>query len=163
MADYEEIFEENVGRNILFVVDRDMENQLDAFYGVGAYPDFAEKTFGNVFRREFPFFVIDPSSVSPTEGEHFIEGQMSFGILLGVVDDDPITVSDLLLKYVRAFRAVIRSAARTDFLRNIAVNTVMPFTVNLSYTYTQVEKNPNKPNSWMRGIEGELAIQFAER
>lgn len=162
-APFAEIFEGYALDNIMFVVNRDMLTRLDEQNGAGVLPDFAEKTLGRITGLSYPSFALDHLRGSGTEGEHYIENEVRLEALIRVVDADPVVVTRNAVKYVRAFKTVIRGASHADWVRNISSPEIMPLFITIAYEYGAIGKNPNKPSEWMRDVDFELSFRFNER
>lgn len=162
-AKFLEIFEEYALDNIMYLVDQNMLTRLNEFYGVGALPDFAEKTLGRITNISYPSLALAPFRGSSVEGESYVENEISFEALVRIVDTDAATVMRKSQKYARAFKTVIRGGTQADWVRNIPSPEIMPIDVRISWEYGVPAKNPNKTDVWFRDIDFELTFTFSER
>lgn len=123
-------FEEPVILNTLAIVERDFKEALDYYfldsptylirYGLANdvgptgndYPDFAERELGQVIKNEFPCFAIGPRR-NPTAGADDNSAMLevpSFSNYIGVTGDSAADVTIKIMRYVKVFNAVVRSA-----------------------------------------------------
>lgn len=105
-------FEEPIILKTLEVAERDFKEALDYYFPDESYPDFAEHALGQVFRNEFPCFAITPRSnatAGADDNSHMIE-VVRFSNYISVTADSAETVTTKIMRYVKVFNAVLRSA-----------------------------------------------------
>lgn len=123
-------FEEPIILNTLAIVERDFKEALDYYFldsptyltrygeanSVGPdgndYDDFAERELGQLVRNEFPHFVVGPRS-TPTAGaadNSCIIETPRISSYIGVIGNSAADVTRKIMRYVKVFNSVIRSA-----------------------------------------------------
>lgn len=163
---FQEIFEPYAIDNLMFAINENFKARLDEFYPDDDFPDFAEKTLGNIIRLSFPALTIDPDRFGSPESEsgEFVETDYHLSVHMAVADPDPVNTTRILIKYVRAFKSVVRRMGRSEWLRNVppAPSNPMGLYVDINGQYGQPAKNPNKTNTYIRHIDFDLRLRFQE-
>ena len=159
-------FELPIIDNTLAIVTRDFKAALDYFYPNEELPDFIERSLGTECGLEFPILVIGPRS-NPVEtvddDSHLIEPQI-IELKIGVVADSPDAAMRLIMKYVRALDAVLRTATKADYCAGMTNGNDQPFgfQVDVTHTYGPLGANDNR-TTYFKPASLELSVQFRER
>jgi hypothetical protein len=133
-------------------------NQVVTFTGL---PDFAQRTLGNFIRLAQPSLAIEPMRGGGDEGEQYESSLLRVNIYLTVDDPDPTEASRKLEKYMRAARAVLKTAPVSDY--TAGTTKVFALQPELSWQYNQVAKDANSPNSWLKSVTFDFALKYNER
>lgn len=167
--------EEPLIENVLFIVERDFKEALDAFHPIEAaldpedprfLPDFRERALGQIFGNEYPCIAIGPlrnSSNYSDGGDRLIEG-IELEAYIGVTDDSANSVTRRITKYVGAFNAVMYKAAlknKRDFFRNMS-SQVFGLVVELEHIYESVRTNTDR-SIYFRSAGIAISIKISER
>lgn len=167
--------EEALIDNVLFIVERDFKDALDAFHPIEAaldpedprfLLDFRERALGQILGNEYPSIAVGPlrnvSSYS-AGGDRLIEG-IQLEAYIGVTDDSANSVTRRITKYVGAFNAVMYKAAlknKKDFFRNMSIQ-VFGLVVELEHIYESVRSNSDK-SIYFRSAGIAISIKVSER
>jgi hypothetical protein len=163
---YSARFELPIIDNVLAIVTRDMKGALDYFYPGENLPDFVERSLGTEKGLDFPILVIGPRS-NPVEtvddASHLIEPQ-AIELKVGVVSDTADSAMRLVMKYVRALDAVLRSANKSDYCANMSNGNGAPFGfhIDVTHTYGPLGANDNR-TTYFKPASLELTVNFRER
>jgi hypothetical protein len=136
-------------------------NEVVTFSGL---PDIAQRTLGNFIRLSLPALAIEPDRGGGDEaadGSHEAE-QLKVTLYLAVEDADATETVRKLVKYSRALRAVLKTAATADFIANVPPNKVFGLTRELSWQYGQLSKDATR-GMWMKPATFELVLKYSER
>jgi hypothetical protein len=158
---FQEIGEQQIIDNLLAVIDRDMKLALDYFFAASDFPDFANKTLGKFMDYSaFPLLVIDPdrmSSEEPDSGE-WVSQTLIVGLAFAVKDTKPDVVTRTAIKYVRALKAVLRSAPTSDLLPSSTL--VLDHVIDIDHRYLPLGK---KGTDWVKEVSFDLRIRYGEK
>lgn len=123
--------EEALVDNVLTIIERDFKDALDVFYPTEAaltssdplfLKDFQERALGQILRNVFPCVAIGPNRNASTEsdaGDRLSEA-VRLDIYVGVTDDTPAHVTRRIMRYMGTLDAVLRSARKADYFRNMS-------------------------------------------
>jgi hypothetical protein len=128
---YFAVQEEGVIDNALFVIQRDFKDALDVFYPTQAalspddpqyLEDFNERTLGQIEKQDFPCLAIGPNRNAATESDarDRLKQAVRFDIYVGVTADTSANVTRRILRYMGTLDAVLRSARKSDWSRNMS-------------------------------------------
>lgn len=175
---FQEIGESEFIENLMALFDRDFKAALDWFnldtpthttrYGVpnnvGAtgqdLPDFAVKTDGDVDVFSYPLLVLGVERMSSLETDDgfYLNQDLRIGVGLVVKDTTLKAARTKARKYIRALKAVVRSASAVDLLP--PTSQVLNHTIDIDHRYlrhgTTTDAGITQP------IEFEIRIQFGE-
>jgi hypothetical protein len=131
---YFAVQEEGVIDNALFIIERDFKEALDTFYVTEAalspddpqyLEDFQERALGQIQKLVFPCLAIGPSRNAATESDaqDRLHQAIRFDIYVGVTADSMANVTRKILRYMGTLDAVLRSARKSDWKRNMSTIT----------------------------------------
>lgn len=156
-------FEEPIILNTLAIVERDFKEALDYYFAAEGYPDFAERALGEVVKNEFPCLAIGPDTTT-TEGaednSHIIE-EMRFRCFMGVVGDNAADVTTKIMRYMKVFNVVIRSAYRD--LKEGLSNGFGFIVLRITHDYAPVGRDRDNASIYFRGALIEITLSLRER
>lgn len=123
--------EEALVDNVLTIIQRDFKAALDVFYTIEAaldpsdpeyLRDFQEHALGQIVRNVFPCVAIGPNRNASTEsdGGDRLSEAVRLDIYVGVTDDTPAHVTRRIMRYMGTLDAVLRSARKSDYFRNMS-------------------------------------------
>lgn len=156
---YSAVFEEQIIDSVLALITRDMKPALDYFFPSSNYPDFRERSLGQILKNEFPLVAIGPNrnAISPSDdGSRVIQAART-DIYVGVSDDGPATVTEKIMRYVRCVDAVLRSGSKSDYFTSM--NT-FGFVLEAEHVYGPIGI---RESIYFRSAIIELTIQINER
>jgi len=167
---YQEAAEPVIVDNIMAVIDRDMKPALDYFdqqaHGgivTDNLPGFAVMTDGAISVFNYPILVLGVQRMGSVETDVIDEGNyldqtLTVGAGLIVNDTQSLKkVKEKARKYVRAFKAVIRSAAISDLLPSTA--RVLNHSIEINHVYLEPT---NKGAEFEQRIAIEIRLKFGE-
>lgn len=167
---YQAVQEEALVDNIVTVIQRDFKNALDTYYTIeAALPetdprflrDFQEHALGQILKNVFPCMAIAPVRNASTEADaadRLIEVHR-IDIYVGVTDDSPATVTTRIMRYMGTLDAVLRSARKSDYFRNMSVQ-VFGLVLEMEHVYGPIG---TETSQFFRGARMELTITVNER
>lgn len=128
---YYAVQEEGVIDNALFIITRDFKSALDVFYPTEAalspddpqyLEDFQERALGQIHKEVFPCLAIGPNRNAATESDarDRLKQAIRFDIYVGVTADSSENVTRKIMRYMGTLDAVLRSALKSDFKRNMS-------------------------------------------
>lgn len=162
-ARYQESTEAEIIGNIFAVVTRDMKDALDQFWPGDNLPDFALKTDGEIDEFQFPLLVLGLQRTTSTETSAIDEGDyldqtITVGAGLVVASETSLkTVRELMRKYVKSFKAVLRSAAASDLLP--ATARILNHSIDINHRWLRPYE---KDAVQIQGVEFEIKFTFGE-
>ena len=167
---FQAVQEEALIDNIIRVVQRDFKDALDTFYPTeAALPesdsrflrDFQEHALGQIEGMVYPCFAIKPNRNASTEsdGGDRLNEVHRIDIYAGVTDDSPATVTTRIMRYVCTLDAVLRSARKSDYFRNMSTQ-IFGFVLEMEHIYGPIGKTES---SLFRGAQLDLTITVNER
>src|SRR5436189_3743624 len=135
-------------------------NEVVTFTGL---PDLT-LTLGDFanFRGSLPALAIEPDAGGGEQSDHFESLSLRISLYLAVEDADPTNCLRKLLKYVRALRAVLKSAPISDYTTGISPNYVFGMIPELSWQYFVMGKDAVS-GTWGRNVKLELTLKYNER
>lgn len=159
-------FELPIIDNVLAIVTRDFKLALDHFYAGEDLPDFAERSLGTEKGNEYPLLVIGPRSTfikTVDDDSHLVEPQV-IELKIGVIADSSDVAMRLIMKYVRAMDAVLRSANKNDYCANMTNGNGAPFgfSIDVTHAYGPLGANDNR-TTYFKPAVLELTVNFRER
>jgi hypothetical protein len=160
---YTEETETAITGNLMAVIDRDMKPALDYFYAVDQLPAFEVMTDGEPSKFEYPLLVLGVQRVVSSEGTQIDEADLLAQVLTvaaGIVVHSQLSlkaVREIARKYIRAFKAVIRSASVNDLFP--ATARTLNHTINIDHRYL---KHATNASGFVQAIEMEIKITFGE-
>lgn len=148
---YQAVGEEGVIDNALFIVQRDFKNALDEYYPIEAalnpvdpqyLEDFQERTLGQIFRLQFPCLAIGPNRNATTESDarDRLEQAIRFDCYVGVTADSAANVTTKIMRYTNTLAAVFISALKSDWRRNMSVQTFGIVLDGLEHVYGPIRE-----------------------
>lgn len=167
---FQAVQEEALIANILTIVQRDFKEALDVFYLTeAALPesdprflrDFQERSLGQIVNQVFPCFAIAPNRNASTEadaGDRLVEVHR-IDTYVGVTDDTPANVTQRIMRYMGTLDAVLRSARKADYFRNMSTQ-VFGLVLEMEHEYGPIGKSKS---SLFRGAQLQLTITVNER
>lgn len=113
------VMEDVVVPNVLALIERDFADAL-SYYDFDL-PDFAERSMGQVKRKEFPLVAVGPigNAVFESEDSARHTQPLRIALYLGVVADNDVTVTELIMKYVKVMHAVLHRATGADYFGSL--------------------------------------------
>jgi hypothetical protein len=128
---YFAVQEEGVIDNALFIIERDFKVALDTFYVTEAtlspddpqyLEDFQERSLGQIQKLVFPCLAIGPNRNAATESDarDRLSQAVRFDLYVGVTADSPANVTKKIMRYMGTLDAVLRSALKSDWSRNMS-------------------------------------------
>lgn len=128
---YYAVQEEGVIDNALFIIERDFKSILDEFNPIEAalspddpqyLEDFQERSLGQIQKLVFPTLAIGPNRNAATESDarDRLKQAIRFDLYVGVTADSGANVTRKLMRYMAALDAVLRSAKKSDWKRNMS-------------------------------------------
>jgi hypothetical protein len=128
---YYAVQEEGVIDNALTIIQRDFKQALDVFYPTEAalspddpqyLEDFQERELGQIQKLVFPCLAIGPNRnpLTASDADDRLEEDVKFEIYIGVTADSAANVTRKIMKYTGTVDAVLRSAPKSDWKRNMS-------------------------------------------
>lgn len=159
---FSEAAEAQIIENLMAVIYRDMKSALDYFYASDSLPDFALMTDGEVDVFNYPLVVLGVESMDSDETEDideqsYLDQTIRVGAGLVVTDTTVKAVRKKARKYIRAFKAVIRTASAADLFPSTA--RVLNHKITINHRYF---RHGTKGTSIVQPVEFEIRIQFGE-
>lgn len=147
---FSEAGEAEIVDNIIEVADRDMKLALDYFYPADNLPDFGVKTVGDISVFSYPILVVGPERMGSLETDDgfYLAQDLRIGAGIVVKDTSVKLAVKKAMKYVRALKAVLRSATTADLLPSSAQ--ILNHTLDIDHRY------------FRHGTVGEEVTQSAE-
>ena len=123
--------EEGVIDNAFLIIERDFKQALEVFYPTEAalssddpqyLEDFQEREWGQIQKLVFPCLAIGPNRNPLTEADAAdrLKEEVKFEIYIGVTGDSARTVTKKIMRYTGTLDAVLRSAPKSDWKRNMS-------------------------------------------
>jgi hypothetical protein len=109
------VMEDVVVPNVLTIIERDFAEAL-AHYDFNL-PDFAERTLGQVRRKEFPLVSIGPVGNAAEESEDAARHTqpLRISLYLMVVGPEDATNTINIMRYVKVMHGVLNKATKADY------------------------------------------------
>jgi len=159
-------FELPIIDNVLTIVTEDMKPALDYFYAADDLPDFAERSLGTEKGLEFPILVIGPrsNSVETVDDSARLVQAQTIELKVGVIADSSDAAMRLIMKYVRALDAVLRSAHKNRYCANMTNGNNVPFgfSIDVTHEYGPLGANDNR-TTYFKPASLTLTVNFNER
>ncbi len=152
--------ESEIIESLLAVVYRDMKLALDYFYVADALPDFAVMTEGDASIFSYPLLVLGVERMTSKENENgeWLNQVLTVGAGIVVNGTSIKIVKAKARKYVRAFKAVIRSASAADLLP--AANQYLDYVVDIDHQYLH---HGTKEADFVQPVELSIQFTFGEK
>lgn len=160
---YSEATEALIIANLMVVIERDMKAALDNFYLSDNLPAFAVMADGEPSVFSYPLLVLGVQRMVSVETVQIDEGNYLDQVLTvgaGIAIQSATTLKDVRVKakkYVRAFKAVVRSAAASDLLPSTA--RILNHAIDIEHRYLQ---NKTDGTNFIQEIAFEIKIRFGE-
>jgi hypothetical protein len=164
---FQEVGETEFIENLLALFHRDMKLALDYFdrqahanIVVDNLPDFAVMTDGDVSEFQYPVLVLGVEEMDSEETDDgwYLNQDLKIGAGLVVQDTNLKLARIKVRKYIRAFKAVIRSASAADLLPPTAQ--ILNHEIRIQHRYL---KHATKDAMVQQPIEVEITIKFGEK
>lgn len=155
------VMEDLVVPNIKEIIVRDFKEALDYYFADDDFPDFAERTLGQVERKLFPLLAIGPVGNPAEESEdsaRFTQ-PLRVALYLGVVADGNDAVTILIMKYVKVMHAVLHKATKADYF-GVEADRVFGLVVNVEHLYNAIR---SKESQLFRSATMILTLNFESR
>lgn len=167
---FQAVQEEGLIDNILRIVERDFKEALDTFYPIESVlpetdsrflRDFQERSLGQIVKNVFPCLAIGPNRNASTEsdGSDRLTEAHRIDLYVGVTDDSPANVTTRIMRYIGTLDAVLRSARKADYFRNMSTQ-VFGLVLEMEHVYGPIGISES---SLFRGARLELTITVNER
>lgn len=146
--------------NALAIITRDFQEALDYYFPAENYPDFAERTLGQIARNEFPCLAIGPRENASEEADDlsYLTEVVAFQIYIGVLGDSASDVTTKIMRYVKVMNAIIRHA-RQDFYSGMS----NPFGLVLARIVHDYGPVGKEANIYFRSAIVDVALGVNER
>jgi hypothetical protein len=154
---FQEAGESQIVDNIIELLDRDMKLALDYFYPADNLPDFAVKSLGALSVFNYPLCVVGPQRMSSEVQDTWVEQNLIVLAGVEVKDTTKVLATRKLMKYVRAFKAVIRSALDADLMPPNAQ--LIHEVADISHQYTSYG---TAGTEFTQGVQFEIRLRFGE-
>lgn len=156
---FSEVGESEFIENLMTVVHRDMLLALDYFYPADNLDDFALMTDGDVSEFRYPLLVLGVERMisEETEGGSYLNQDLTIGAGIVVLDTSLKLARIKARKYVRAFKAVIRSADPEDLLP--PNEDVLNCVIDIEHRYL---RHGTKDTNVTQPVEIAIKIKFGE-
>ena len=169
---YFAVQEEGVIDNALFIIQRDFKEALDVFYPMEAalspddpqyLEDFQEHELGQIQKLVFPCLAIGPNRNAATESDarDRLKQAVRFDLYLGVTGDSAATVTRKIMKYVGTLDAVLRSARKSDWSRNMST-IIFGVVLEVEHVYGSVRMDRDKSISYRDALM-QVTLLFNEQ
>lgn len=162
-SEYQEATEPAMIDSLTALVERDMKPALDLFYADDQLPKFAVVTDGDINVFKYPFLVLGVQRVVSKESTQIDEGGLLDQVLIvgaAIAVQSSVSLKDvraLARKYIRAFKAVIRSASVADLFPETARD--LNRTIDIDHRYL---RHKSKSTEFVQEVEIELRFTFGE-
>lgn len=156
---FEEAAESEIIDKLMALVHRDMKLALDYFYAADDLSDLAAMVRGDVSVFEYPLLVLGIERMASSEsisGE-WLDQDLTVGAGLVVKDVSVAAVKAKAEKYVRAFKAVVRTGV-LELLP--AQDQLMEYTLDIDHRYF---RHGTKGTEYTQPVEFAIKIRFGEK
>lgn len=152
--------ETEIIESLIAVVDRDMKPALDLFFAADALPDFASKSDGDIENFDYPLLVVGVERMTSRETEDgfYLDQVLTIGAGIVVNGTTVKAAKAKARKYVRAFKAVIRSASAADLLPPSAQ--ILDCVVDIDHQYL---RHGTKGTDFTQPVTFDIQITFGEK
>lgn len=152
--------ETEIIESLIAVMDRDFKAALDLFFLADALPDFAVKTDGDIEVFNYPLLVVGVERMTSTEAEsgEWLNQVLTIGAGIVVNGTSVKAVKAKARKYVRAFKAVIRSATAADLLP--ATSQYFDWSIDIDHQYL---RHGTKGTEVTQPVTFDIQITFGEK
>ena len=157
---YLEAGESEIIESLMAVVHRDMLSALTYFYAADALPDFAVMTEGDASVFSYPLLVLGVERMTSRESEsgEWLNQVLIVGAGIVVNGTSIKIVKAKARKYVRTFKAVIRSASAADLLP--AASQYVDYVVDVDHQYLH---HGTKETNFVQPVELSIQFTFGEK
>lgn len=167
---YYAVQEEGVIDNALVIIARDFKEALDVFYPTEALltaedpqylEDFQVLSLGQIERTVFPCLAIGPNRNPSTESDAAdrLRSAVRFDIYVGVTADSAANVTRKIMRYIGTLDAVLRSARKSDWKRNMSFNS-FGFVLEMEHVYGPVR---DRESIYFRDALMQVTLSFNEQ
>lgn len=161
VATFQEKAESEIIDSIIEVLHRDMKLALDYFFPADALPDFVSLSPGEDTLFEYPYAVVwlgQMGSLDSNEGFHL---DQDLRVVAGIVvkDTTVAAVKKKAVKYVRAFKAVIRTATAADLFPSS--NLMFGHFIDIDHVY--LRHAVNETGEFTQPVRFDLKFKFGEK
>lgn len=156
---FEESAESEIVDKLMVLIHRDMKLALDYFYAADNLLDFAAMVRGAPGVFEYPLLVLGVERMSSSEsisGE-WLNQDLTVGAAIIVKSTSVANVQKLAEKYVRAFKAVVRTGV-LELLP--AQDELMEYTLDIDHRYF---RHGTKETEFTQPVEFAIKIKFGEK
>lgn len=162
---FQESGETEIIESLLAVVHRDMKLALDYYFWTAPdrlienLPDFAVMTDGELDTFSYPFLVVGVERMTSKEVEsgEWLNQVLRIGAGLVVNGATVKIVKAKARKYVRAFKAVVRSASAADLLP--PSSQILDCVIDIDHQYL---RHATKGTDVTQPVEFDIQITFGE-
>jgi len=157
---FQESAEAEIIDSILTVVHRDFKDALDYFYVADNLPAFAVMTLGDISVFNYPLLVVGPERMTSVEADsgEYLNQDLKVGAGVVVQDSSVALVKRKAMKYVRAFKAVLRTATTADLFP--ATNLMFDHIIDIDHQYL---RHGTKETLYTQPVEFEITFRFGEK
>lgn len=168
---YQAVGEEGIIANALFLAERDFKTFLDQNYPIEAalsphdpqyLEDFQERALGQIFRNVFPCLALGPNRNATTESDarDRLKQAVRFDCYIGVTADSAANVTTKIMRYTNTLASVFISALKSDWSRNMSVQTFGVVLDSLEHVYGPIRE---RESIYYRDALLESTLLFNER
>lgn len=152
--------ETEIIESLIALVDRDMKPALDLFFAADNLPDFVVKTHGDTSTFNYPLLVVGVEQMTSRETEDGFYLNQVLTIGAGIVVDGTSVkaVREKAGKYVRAFKAVLRSASAADLLP--PSSQILDCVIDIDHQYLH---HGTKETEFTQPVTFDIQITFGEK
>lgn len=147
--------------NVMDYITDNFKLALDYYFPDPLLPDFAERTMGQIERKQFPLLAIGPIGNPAVESEdsaRFTQ-PITIAMYLGVVADTSDAVTILIMQYVKVMHAVLANATKSSLFAGYETH-VFGFSLNAEHFYGAIRSNNSR---LFRDATIQLTINFESR
>jgi hypothetical protein len=153
--------------SLFTVTHRDMKAALDYFYWTAPdrliedLPAFALTILGDFDVFQFPLLVIDPDRLSSEETNDgfYLSQSLRVGAGMAIKDASINGATKKAIKYVRAWKAVLRTATTADLFGDAIANT-FEHVVDIDHQY---QKRRSLGTEYVQPVVFDLKFKFGEK
>lgn len=119
---YNAKFTKQVVRQLVAIIQRDQRAALDFVGGAGVLPDFVGYYVAAAPIKQFPTVLVAPmESQFVPDAVGSLESANRFYVAVGVANQDPQVLADLVQDYIRAVDAILNTVPLPDFYAAIPI------------------------------------------
>lgn len=157
---FQEAGETEIIESLIAVMDRDMLAALTLLFPSDGLPDFAVKTHGDQDIFTYPLLVVGVEQMTSRETEDgfYLNQVLTIGAGIVVNGTSVKAVKAKAGKYVRAFKAVLRSASAADLLP--PSSQVLDCVIDIDHQYL---RHGTKGTDYTQPVTFDIQITFGEK